>query len=1215
MFLIIKDNNKYIKQSLGTYYKYKGITIYKDIDYCISLDDGYSFYDGSKTIKVTINKYIVNVEDNYESIELYFYDNDKGINDYSIYENMNFILSSSCESRITNLDKYVNDDLKLSDGMIYTNSDLLLVNSKKYKGEYLKEGDFVEFLGFNFYYYDNFLYINNFNVDNKLNRYDIKPSIIHKNKTVPILNNYYENPKVGLNLDKLEVFNAPKKSNNRKVILQIGPTITMSLAMIMMAAINVYNTYLNNGNSLNIASILIMPITMLISGILWPVIASTSENRGFKKDYKIEKNEYLEYLKNYDQDLSKNISLYIKEESRNVFNTKDIENNKLFYINKNSKEFLNVTLGFQTIKKSINYKLTKDNEINEYINRIKYRVENIENCPLYLNIKSNKVITIVSYINRSKYLLKRYLLELIYKYNYDDLYIAIYSKDKSIYKNIFNIPHILYSNKRLTLVNEKQLQEINNYKLDKPLVLLLNDYTDFHFTNNNIHVIYFSNSPNMILKNSDCIVEYRNNTGVLNGKCCIPFNYYEEDIDFNKYFNYISVFSQNNINNDVITFKNINGNINIVNNYLMNNKGLIADFATINNEVLSFDLHESKDGPHGLIGGSTGSGKSELIVSLLLSLAIRYSPEYLNIILIDYKGGSIKESLSYNSISIPHIIAAINNLESDTFERLIVAISRECKRRQELFKVLSNKSSTSISNLDDYLEVNKDYDLEKIAHLLIVVDEFAELKKESPLIIKELISFSRIGRSLGIHLILATQRPSGVIDDEIWSNSHFKIALKVHSERDSEDIIKSKEAAYLTSPGEFYLKEDDNIIKAKAIYSKKDINNNDQFEVELLNNLLEPIKKKKYKKANPFFESSYYTSKIIEACNILSISNKKIDYLKPTQLHRNELKNKYINNNQIIIGEIDDYLNARKGILEYKINENLLIYSSRNNEINNYINILKENERQTIVISNTKYESNYISDSILYEDDEDIKYLFNKLINDKNTDTTIIIEDLNTLLSYDEEYLNIIYQLLRRSNVSNYSFIIITKQSNINFKLLNSIKNKVAINIYDNQDLINIFSSKGNYKGNSFYFDDGVKTFIETKIENVFNEQQVLNNYVDKLPEQVKYEYTRDSLLIGYDLLTRKQIRINDNDSLLICSYDIDLINKYKYIFISNPNATSSVYNNDLLKNNYHSIIWLGEGLYSQRLFYVDKEVTIGLYDAYYYSMNKGRIIRPVNYE
>ena len=94
--------------------------------------------------------------------------------------------------------------------------------------------------------------------------------------------------------------------------------------------------------------------------------------------------------------------------------------------------------------------------------------------------------------------------------------------------------------------------------------------------------------------------------------------------------------------------------------------------------------------------------------------------------------------------------------------------------------------------------------------LFIISDEFAELKAEQPEFMKELVSTARIGRSLGIHLILATQKPSGVVDDQIWSNSKFKLALKVQNESDSNEVLKTKDAADITQPGRAYLQVGNN---------------------------------------------------------------------------------------------------------------------------------------------------------------------------------------------------------------------------------------------------------------------------------------------------------------------------------------------------------------------------------------------------------------------
>lgn len=1213
MIVIIEDRYKIIKQKLDKLLEYKGIVIYYDSYYYITLKNNYFFDDETKTKKVELQSYRIINTNSDETINLYFYNDDESFNKHVVKDNTNFIYSSNPDSSIISYDPYINNHyLILRDEYLESDANNIILNGNAYNGERLKDGDHVQFISFSFYYYKKFIYFSSFLTENRLKTYTVERKIFKYKNDIPLLNNYYEETKKELKIDKLESFNYPRKTNSRKLFLQLGPTLTMSLAMIMLASINVYNSYIEKGINIGILSLLLMPVTMLISGILWPVVGSISDRRSYKKEFNLAKKEYINYLKEYDGDLSIKIKEYISEENKYYFDYTDILN-KLFYISSSSNNFMHITLGYQTKQIDYDYHLTKDKDIDEHINRIVYRLNNINNCPLFLNLRENKYVTIIT--KNREYYLNKIFLELISKYHYDDLSICIYSKDEKIFNDIFYIPHLFINNTRLTLTNERQLFDINNYKLDKPLILLMNEYSEFCFTNKNIHCIYFSSSKESILKNSNCIVDINNNNGILISKTKIQFTTYLEDINFKKYYDYISKFQDNKSINQIKSFNDINPNISVEQNYLVNRNGLRANFGLVNNDILAFDLHESKDGPHGLIGGSTGSGKSELIISLLLSLCLRYSPEYLNIILIDYKGGGIKDSLSYNSVAIPHIIADISNLEADTFERLIVAIGRECKKRQLLFKKLSILASTSIMNIDDYLDINKEYKLENIAHLLIVVDEFAELKKENPTIIKELISFSRIGRSLGIHLILATQRPNGVVDDEIWSNSHFKIALKVHSEKDSVDIIKDKKAAYLNNPGEFYLQVDDNTIKAKSLYTKKDINNNDQYEVSILDNKLEILSKKILKKNNPFLESSYYSKMIIDVTNKLKINTNEFEFEKPNEKYRKDLENIYNSNNNMTLGEKDDYLNAHKDILNYSLDENILIYSSRNREINNILNITNENKLQTIIISNIRYKGEYISDSLLYEDEEDIKYLFSKLLNDINTRLNLIIEDINVLISYDDEYINYIFQLIRRSNVSKYKLILLTKQSNINFKLLNSIKNKVVIELFDNQELIDIYGMKGEYKGKSFFFNETPITFVPCLIEEYIEKQSILIPYIDTIPQSIEYESNNSNLLIGYYLVSRSKVYISNTEILLITSYDNELLKSLSKLFINNQNVIIKTYSDDLLSYKYNSILWIGDSLYSQRLFYVEKDITLSKDEGYLFRFNKGSAIRYTNHE
>lgn len=201
-------------------------------------------------------------------------------------------------------------------------------------------------------------------------------------------------------------------------------------------------------------------------------------------------------------------------------------------------------------------------------------------------------------------------------------------------------------------------------------------------------------------------------------------------------------------------------------------------------------------GPHGLMAGTTGSGKSEVIQSMIASLAVHYHPHDVALMLIDYKGGGMSNTFA----DLPHVIATITNLEEEgLIERSKVSLKAELKRRQRLFV-----SAGNVQHIDEYYRTEW-REREPLPHLFIVIDEFAQLKKDQPEFMSELVSIAAIGRTLGVHLLLATQKPGGVVDDKIWSNSRYRICLRVQDEGDSREMLKIPDAAYITNPGRGYL--------------------------------------------------------------------------------------------------------------------------------------------------------------------------------------------------------------------------------------------------------------------------------------------------------------------------------------------------------------------------------------------------------------------------
>ena len=170
-------------------------------------------------------------------------------------------------------------------------------------------------------------------------------------------------------------------------------------------------------------------------------------------------------------------------------------------------------------------------------------------------------------------------------------------------------------------------------------------------------------------------------------------------------------------------------------------------------------------------------------------------------LLIDYKGGGMANLFK----NLPHLLGTITNLDGAQSMRALASINAEIHRRERLF------GEFEVNHINQYQKKFKNGEAtEPLPHLFLISDEFAELKVNQPDFIKELVSIARVGRSLGVHLILATQKPSGVVDDQIWSNSRFKIALKVADRSDSNEMLHTPDAAEITQTGRAYLQVGNN---------------------------------------------------------------------------------------------------------------------------------------------------------------------------------------------------------------------------------------------------------------------------------------------------------------------------------------------------------------------------------------------------------------------
>ncbi|HEY2553373.1 MAG TPA: FtsK/SpoIIIE domain-containing protein, partial [Streptosporangiaceae bacterium] len=212
-----------------------------------------------------------------------------------------------------------------------------------------------------------------------------------------------------------------------------------------------------------------------------------------------------------------------------------------------------------------------------------------------------------------------------------------------------------------------------------------------------------------------------------------------------------------------------------------------------------FRLDLAADGPHGLIAGTTGSGKSELLQTIIASLAVANRPDSMTFVLIDYKGGSAFKDCA----RLPHTVGMVTDLDGHLTERALASLGAELRRREEILRDAGAK------DIEDYWDARRlSPQLPPMPRLVLVIDEFASLVAELPEFVSGLVGIAQRGRSLGVHLLLATQRPAGVVSADIRANTNLRIALRVTDGEESADVIDTRDAAFISrsTPGRCYVR-------------------------------------------------------------------------------------------------------------------------------------------------------------------------------------------------------------------------------------------------------------------------------------------------------------------------------------------------------------------------------------------------------------------------
>lgn len=685
---------------------------------------------------------------------------------------------------------------------------------------------------------------------------------------------YYRAPRFKHDVDTFELkLDAPPSGQNSEslpAIMTLGPSITMGMASATSALFSVVNAA-GTGNFGSALPSIMMSISMLAGTLLWPTLTKNYQKKNAAKKEQARQTAYSNYLQQMEQRVANEITNQeqilrendaITVDYLNRFNATPLH---IWERTPKHSDFLRLRLGVgrlplnADIQYSERHFAVEHDNLTEAMYQFGERERWLNNVPICLSLRERFISGIYSTRDQLMQYVKSLLLQLTTLHSYDEVKLVLLynEKDEDELSFVRWLPHTMDNERRIRYIatnpeevknlsadmdaiveyrkslNPEQLEDELPYYvvicLDKKLASRAEFLRSILDSKDNLGISVLSMYERLkdLPKECSAVVQLNKQGGgsltLLNDVCDLPLPFQVDNpkhIDL-KRITQILANTFLDINDSSFqlpkkyTFMEMMDvgmveHINLLENWSANDptKSLAAPIGIDPyGDPFMLDLHEKAHGPHGLIAGMTGSGKSETIIAYILSMAIQYHPNEVAFILIDYKGGGMAKAFE----DIPHTAGIITNLDGNAINRSLVSMQSELHRRELIFQKVSKQYN--ISNIDIY-KYQKLYREGKVSeplpHLIIISDEFAELKKDQPDFMAALTSTARVGRSLGVHLILATQKPGGVVDDQIRSNSRFRLCLKVQDRGDSTEMMGRPEAASLVDTGRFYLQVGNN---------------------------------------------------------------------------------------------------------------------------------------------------------------------------------------------------------------------------------------------------------------------------------------------------------------------------------------------------------------------------------------------------------------------
>ena len=1017
---------------------------------------------------------------------------------------------------------------------------------------------------------------------------------------------------------------APTKGEEVPLMYMLGPSITMGMASLLTSIVTVENIISNGGDLTTALPTIFMAFSMILGTVLWPVLTKRYEKKRVLKNEEIRKLKY----KNYIEEVRSDIALECEKQRRILYanNTsiyecvEMIENREINLWERiiSHNDFARVRLGVGSlpIEADFGYEEKKfeleEDELKNDLYKLIDEPKMINPAPITISLLDEKATGIIGDRKSAKSLIKSIIFQLAALQGYDQLkFIFLYDeKDEEEWGFSKWLPHSWSEDKSIRFIgtNVKDVKEIsmnmekiiverkNNSK--KEIEELLPYYIIFSMSktlevksefiksilrekeNLGFSIVSLYDEIKNLPKECSTVIEVTPESAQIYDKDDISGKYIEFNMealadvnceDLAIKLSNIVLDDENSKNSlpEMITFLEMFkvGKIEHLNILERWNKS--DPTKSIETEVgvdamgdlFKLDLHEKFHGPHGLIAGMTGSGKSEFIITFILSLAINYHPDEVAFILIDYKGGGMANTFT----NLPHVAGTITNLDGAAVKRSLISIQSELKRRQAIFSKASK--DMQISNIDIY-KYQKLYREGKVSeplqHLFIISDEFAELKVQQPEFMEQLISAARIGRSLGVHLILATQKPAGVVDDQIWSNSRFRVCLKVQEKSDSMDVIKRADAAEIAETGRFYLQVGFNELFeiGQSAWSGAPYYPSNRFEVNkdesiaVIDNIGRVLRSAKIdKKAKLSKNPPKQIDEIVKyIINISKEENIKVRpiWLEPISpiIFLEDIRKKYDIEDikyklNPVVGEYDDPTTQSQHPLTIPISQggNTIVYGSAESgkttfittliyslikshtpeEVNLYVldfntEILKVFEKAPHVGEVLfSYEAEKINNlfKMLYEEIEKRKKLFVDFGGDYNSyiknsgcsieSLVIVIHNITAFIEiYEDKEEDIAYLTRECTKYGIYFVLTVSNVSGIRYKLLQNFKNIYSLQLNDSSEYVSVLGHTdgvipSKYKGRGIFKIDKVYEFqIALSFKEVDNIFELIKSYCNK---------------------------------------------------------------------------------------------------------------------